>query len=149
MDSLKVRRVNAVLLWALPVAFLGAGADLAHRHSQITLPVRALPPSLEELTRALPAVEPPGFSGAFFEQPRAAAAQAPAEPSGPVVAPEAQWKLRGVLMLSGNRKAFLEDDTGKTVWITEGERIGSAQVKEIKEHSVLLERKDGDYELRM
>ena len=150
MDALKVRRVNVALCWLLPAALLAAGLDLARCQSEAAAPARALPPSLDELTRPLPEVEPPGFSGACFEQPsRPAPAPAPEEPGGPIVAPEAQWKLKGVLMLSGSRRACLEDETGKSVWITEGERVGSARVKEIREQSVVMERKDGEYEIRM
>jgi hypothetical protein len=51
--------------------------------------------------------------------------------------------------MAGGKRAFLEEEGGKGVWVTEGERIGSTRVREIRERSVVMEGKEGEYEIRM
>ena len=146
----KVRSANLLLCWILPVALLGASADLFQWGSRVNAPVQPLLPSLEELTQPLPAVGAAGLAAGLFEQ-EAAPAPAPAgtQPKAPApVAQGAKWKLRGVMM-AGGKRAFLEDEGGKGVWVTEGEQIGSTRVKEIRERAVLMEGAEGEYEIRM
>lgn len=147
----RARSANRILCWVLPVALLGAGADLLQWSSQVSAPVQPLPPSLEEMSRPLPAVGPAGLAAGRFEQAAAPApapaAGAPPKPSAPV-AQGGQWKLRGVMM-AGGKRAFLEDEAGKGVWVTEGEQVGSTRVKEIRERAVLMEGAEGPYEIRM
>ena len=145
----RVQSANRVLCWLLPVALLGAGADLSRWHSRVNAPLQPLAPSLEELVQPLPIVGGAGFAVEFFEQPAkpAPVAGPKAKEQAPVVQ-EAQWKLRGVLV-AGGKRAFLEDEGGKGVWVTEGEQIGSTRIREIRERSVILEGKDGEYEIRM
>ena len=143
----RVRSANRVLCWVLPVALLGAGADLFRWHSHVNAPLQTRAPSLEELTQPLPAVGAAGFAAGLFEQ-QAAPAPAPAVKQAAPVAQAAKWKLRGVLMANG-KKAFLEDESGNGVWLMEGEQLGSTQLREIRERSVIMEEKDGEYEIRM
>ncbi len=143
----RVRSANRVLCWVLPVALLGAGVDLFRWHSHVNAPLQPLTPSLEELTRPLPVVGAAGFAAGLFEQ-QAAPAPAQAAKQAAPVAQAAQWKLRGVLMANG-KKAFLENESGSGVWVTEGEQLGSERLREIRERSVIMEGKDGEYEIRM
>ena len=147
----RTRAANRLLCWVLPVALLGVGADLFQWRSRVEAPPQPLPPSLEDLTQPLPAVGAAGLSAGSFEQ-GAAPALAPAggqpAPSSAPVAQGAQWKLRGV-MLAGGKRAFLEDEAGKGVWVTEGEQVGSTRVKEIRERAVVMEGAGGEYEIRM
>lgn len=148
---LKVWGLNRVLCWLLPAAALGAGADLYASNARLGLPLQPLAPALEDLAQPLPAVGAAGFSADRFEQPvESAPAQAAVKPKTEVqvAAQEAQWKLRGVVM-GGNKRAFLEDPAGKSVWVTEGERVGSARIKEIRERSIVMEGESGDYEIRL
>lgn len=146
----RVRLGNRLVCWVLPLALLGAGADLVRWQSRVSAPVEPLPPSLEELDQPLPTVGAAGLSAELFEQPALpvpAAAPKPAQQQAPVT-PEAKWKLRGVVM-AGGKRAFLEEEGGRGVWVTEGEQVGSTRVKEIRERSVVLEGAEGQYEIRM
>ncbi len=146
----KVRLANRILCWVLPAAALAAGADLHAWNAQMSLPLLALPPALEELSRPLAPVGTAGLSADRFEQPvKAVPAPAAGKPKQETqVAPESQWKLRGVLM-GGNKRAMLEDQSGKSVWVSEGDLVGSARIKEIRERSVMIEGEEGEYEIRI
>lgn len=146
----RLSKLNRLLCWALPVAAFGAGADLSQWFSCLNEPLPPSGPSLAEMMQPLPEVPAAGFPETLFARPPAPVpAPAPAaRPAAPVVAPESKWRLRGVMMGPAKR-AFLEDESGKSAWVAEGEQIGSARVKEIRERSVVMEGAEGDYEIRM
>lgn len=141
----RLRQVNRVFCWVLPAAALAVGVDLARWSSRLNEFLPPSAPSLAQMLLPLPEVPAAGFSQRLFAQPPKAG-RAPG--AAPVVAQESTWKLRGVLM-GPARRAFLEDESGRGVWVTDGERIGSSLVKEIRERSAVIEGAEGEYEIRM
>lgn len=142
----KACAVNRLFAWALPILLVGAGVDLSRWASHSTVPLEPVRPNhLAFVEEPLALIPPLELSGASFHpvESEKLAEKAPA-----AVAEEVHWKLKGVL-LGASKRAFLEGDGGRTVWVTDGEWLGAVRVKEIRERSVLLEKGGAEVELRM
>jgi len=97
----------------------------------------------------LSAIPPLELPASIFLSPHPieTGASSPATPQ--VAVKEVQWRLLGV-SFGATKRAYLEDlESKQSVWVTEGEQLGSSKVKEIKERSVVLEAGDKSYEIRM
>ena len=145
----QVASVNFILLVVVPFFVFVAVADLVLWGVQSRKPLLPVAPNLEEIDKALPSMPSVILEGSIFQpiQPAKPASQATA--SGPEVgSPAVQWKLKGVLK-GATLRAFLEDASGQTVWVTSAEQLGPFKVVEIKERSVVLEADGKSYEIRM
>ena len=145
---LKLALFRRIILWAIPFCAFAAIMDVIHLEFISKKPILPIQPNLRELEKLLPPVPSLTLSGSLFPS---AGPPAQAETAGPtqIAVKDVQWKLKGVLV-GPTKQAFLEDAEGKqSVWVTEGEQLGSSKVKEIHEHSVVLETGGANYEIRM
>jgi hypothetical protein len=143
-DERRLLAVQRFLIWVLPILFVLVVWDLVHWGVDLQRPARLILPDLEPIFQPLPAAPSVEFSATLFNPLRE-------EPSPQLPATERErvWILRGV-MLSGNKRAFLEDpESGQTLWVREGEKVGGAEVKTIQERTVILMRGDKAFELQM
>lgn len=143
---------NRVFLLVLPLLVLAVLGDLARWAVALRNPRETITPSLEEFRKQTPTISTLELPATLFlptKQGPAPAAATASETSPQVALHEVEWKLRGVI-LSGNKRAFLEDPQAKeSVWVSEGEKLGAARVEEIRERSVILKIQDKSYEIRM
>lgn len=139
--------LNRVLRFFCAAVILVIGLDLVQWSARFSDPVPPVRPSLTQMNQR-PALLPElHFSETLFHLER----PVPSEQNQGVVkvAPDTQWKITGV-SLGATRQALLQDVDGKrSVWVTEGERLDSFQVKEIRVRSVLIEMDGKEYEIRM
>jgi len=143
----RLRRVNQMLLLGLSLLIAGLSWDAARWIEEVRRPVEPVQPGLADLRAALPAIPGLDLPEHLFVGQQPAAAKIAAPP--PTVAEGAGWKLKGVLT-AGTKRAMLEEPEKKsTVWVTEGQQIGSWKVLRIEERSVLLEKDGATHEIRM
>ena len=142
--------VNLSFFWALPLLVLVGAVDFIRWGVELHRSVQPLSPNLSEIEKSLPSIPSFTLPATIFPEPvKPKAPEKPAQTQPQLAVKEVQWKLKGVVM-GENKRAFLEDAEGKQgIWVTEGEVLGSSRVKEIHEHSVILENEDKSYEIRM
>ncbi len=139
--------LNRFLLAVVPLLAVGVVADLWQWNGRLKETLSPILPNLDSLKSPLPAIPALELPPTLFQQIQSDKLTTGAS-STPVAVKEVQWKLKGVLM-AGTKKAFLEDSEGKSVWVAEGERFGSSFLKEIRDHSVVVETEGKSYEIRM
>lgn len=147
--SRQAASVNLILLVVVPFVVFVAVVDGLLWGMHARKPLVAVTPNLEEIDRPLPSMPSVTLEGTLFQpiQPVKPAAQSTA--AGPEVgSQEIPWKLKGVLK-GDTLRAFLEDASGQTVWVTQSEQLGPFKVIDIKERSVVLEADGKSYEIRM
>ncbi len=137
---------NRILMGILPFLALGIALDLSRGTARSGHEGPPMKPVIEDLTQAPAPIPSPGLSAALFQVSMEAVDSA--APLASVVR-DVQWKLKGVI-LGGNKRAFLEDSEGGSLWVTEGESLGSTtRIKEIRARSVILEKQGKNYEIQM
>lgn len=140
---------NRILCWVLPLVAVGAVGDLLRWGVEIRRPVESAAPDLKELDRSLPTVPSLEFPAELFKPLRPLEPEVSKDSGTSVAVEEVQWKLMGV-SLGSSKRAFLQDPkTGQSVWVAEGEKVGSSFIKEIREKSVLVETEGKSYEIRL
>ena len=132
------------LIWVLPVLAVVALGDAVRSGVALRRPGDLVIPSLKTLEAPMEEVPSVEMAATLFHP-----ARKEEKVAAQVAVKDAEWKLKGVLV-AGTKKAFLQDAAGQQgIWVTEGERLGSSQVKSIRERSVVLEKGGSTYELRV
>lgn len=141
----QLKRLNRLLLPALPLLTLGLGWDLFHWTGELRRPIEPVPPRLEELRQPPAAVPALDLAESLFSPLKPSAPKPDVSP----VAGRPAWKVKGVSM-SAVPRAFLEKaDGSERMWVTEGQTVGAHRVQKINERSVVLESEGAAYELSM
>ena len=145
LPPIRLARVNLILMGIIPLLVSFAFADLIRWGIDVRKTVEPFRPDLTGLDLPAPAIPSLEFPPGLFQS----AAPESETNHAPVAVKETQWKLLGVSLAEKKRALLQENESQKLIWVNEGEQVGSCQVKEIREHSVLLETKQGTYEIRM
>lgn len=143
--GIRLQKANRILFWMLPILAVAVVGDMIRWGIAVSRPLEPLKLQIKEIDETPAAVVSLELPGTLFQP----AQQTETSGSAPVAVKEAQWKLLGV-SLGTDKKAFLKEADGeKSVWVREGEQIGTSAVKEIREKSVILETEGSSYEIRM
>ena len=140
--------VNRLLMWAVPLVAVAATIEAATWLSALGQVPEPITPNLEELKEPLAAIPAVEIPARLFQAAQEAQGQKASLTEAPVEEAR-QWVLKGVMM-GATPRAFLQDAQGKqSTWATEGQRVGSFRIKEIREKSVVVEKDGKIDEIRM
>ncbi len=139
--------INRFLVGVLLLMIFVFSGDLVQWWMSLQHSFAPLKPSLIQLRASLEPIPPLALPETLFQVEKPPQ-QGKVEKT-PQVMPEAQWKVVGISM-GRTKRAFLQDLEGKkSVWVSEGEQLGPYRVREIRDHSIVLESEGNSYEIRM